>query len=69
MSAWESIRTFAGWGEDGALDAIREYARTIDTISRQIEAVLDPESERRPTRSRAKLSRRRGTFVRGCPPR
>jgi hypothetical protein len=26
----ESIPYVAGWGEDGALDAIREYAQTID---------------------------------------
>ncbi len=38
----ESIPYIAGWGEDGALDAIREYARTIDTIARRIEAALDP---------------------------
>ena len=37
-----SYRYVAGWGEDGALDAIREYAETIDTIARRIEAALDP---------------------------
>jgi hypothetical protein len=36
----ESIPYIAGWGEDGALDAIREYAQTIDTIARQIEDAL-----------------------------
>ena len=41
----ESIPYIAGWGEDGALDAIRSYAHTIDTIARQIEAALDPEPE------------------------
>ena len=41
----ETIPYIAGWGEDGALDAIREYAQTIDTIARQIEAALDPEPE------------------------
>ncbi len=41
----ESIPYIAGWGEDGALDAIRAYAQTIDTIARQIEAALDPEPE------------------------
>jgi hypothetical protein len=30
----ESIPYIAGWGEDGALDAIREYAEAIDTIAR-----------------------------------
>ena len=41
----ESIPYLAGWGEDGALDAIRAYAQTIDTIARQIEAALVPEPE------------------------
>ena len=41
----ESIPYIAGWGEEGALDAIRGYAQTIDAIARQIEAVLDPQSE------------------------
>ena len=36
----ESIPYIAGWGEDGALDAIREYAQTIDTIARHIENAL-----------------------------
>jgi N-terminal domain of anti-restriction factor ArdC len=36
----ESIPYIAGWGEDGALDAIRDYAHTIDTIARHIEDVL-----------------------------
>jgi hypothetical protein len=42
----ESIPYVAGWGEDGALDAIREYALTIDTIARRIEDALDVRSER-----------------------
>ena len=33
----ESIPYIAGWGEDGALDAIHEYAETIDAIARRIE--------------------------------
>ena len=40
----ESIPYIAGWGEDGALDAIREYAETIDAIARQIEFALDDDS-------------------------
>ena len=39
----ESIPYIAGWGEDGALDAIREYAQTIDTIARRIEEALATE--------------------------
>ena len=46
----ESIPYVAGWGEDGALDAIREYAQTIDTIARRIEDALDVRSEP-PTRA------------------
>ena len=41
----ESIPYIAGWGEDGALDAIREYAQTIDTIARRIEHALNPTPE------------------------
>ena len=41
----ESIPYIAGWGEDGALDAIREYAQTIDAIARRIEQALDPEPQ------------------------
>ena len=36
----ESIPYIAGWGEDGALEAIREYAQMIDTIARRIEDAL-----------------------------
>jgi hypothetical protein len=38
----ESIPYIAGWGEDGELDAIRQYAATIDTIARTIEDALQP---------------------------
>jgi hypothetical protein len=41
----ESIPYIAGWGEDGALDAIREYAQTIDEIARRIEDVLSDSSD------------------------
>ena len=40
-----SIPYIAGWGEDGALDAIREYAQAIDAIARRIEHALDPHPE------------------------
>jgi hypothetical protein len=40
----QSIPYIAGWGEDGALDAIREYAQTIDAIARQIEDALNDDS-------------------------
>jgi hypothetical protein len=40
----ESIPYIAGWGEDGALDAIHEYAETIDAIARRIEAELTDDS-------------------------
>jgi hypothetical protein len=41
----ESISYVAGWGEDGALDAIRQYAQTIDLVARRIEDVLTSEQE------------------------
>jgi hypothetical protein len=40
----ESIPYSAGWGENGALDAIRDYAATIDAIARQIEDALTDDS-------------------------
>ncbi len=40
----EAIPYVAGWGEDGALDAIREYAETIDAIARRIEDALGDSS-------------------------
>lgn len=36
----ESVPYIAGWGEDGALDAIRQYAETIDAIARRIETAI-----------------------------
>jgi hypothetical protein len=40
----ESIPYVAGWGEDGALEAVSEFADTIDAIARRIEdAVLAPD--------------------------
>ena len=41
----ESIPYVAGWGEDGALDAVTEFAATIDALARRIEdALADPAS-------------------------
>lgn len=34
----ESIPYIAGWGEDGALQAITTFAHTIDDLARKIEA-------------------------------
>jgi antirestriction factor ArdC-like protein/uncharacterized protein DUF6782 len=36
----ESIPYVAGWGQDGALDAVTEFATTIDALARQIENAL-----------------------------
>ena len=36
----ESIPYVAGWGEDGALDAIRAYAQTIDELAKRIEDAI-----------------------------
>jgi antirestriction factor ArdC-like protein len=51
----ESIPYVAGWGEEGALDAIRKYAQTIDTIARQIEdaVAVEPHGEAQPSTARA----------------
>jgi len=36
----ETIPYVAGWGEDGALDAIQQDAQTIDEVARRLETVL-----------------------------
>jgi hypothetical protein len=36
----ESIPYVAGWGEDGALEAVTEFASTIDALARRIEDAL-----------------------------
>lgn len=41
----ESVPYVAGWGEDGALDAIRQYAETIDAIARRIETAIREHDE------------------------
>jgi hypothetical protein len=41
-----SIPYVAGWGAGGALDAIREFAQTIDRLSRRIEDVIQPQGAR-----------------------
>ncbi len=39
----ESVFYVAGWGEDGAIEAVSEFAQTIDAIARQLEeAIADP---------------------------
>jgi hypothetical protein len=36
----ESIPYGAGWGEDGALDAVTRFAALIDSLARRVEAAL-----------------------------
>jgi antirestriction protein ArdC len=37
----ESVPYVAGWGEDGALDAVNRFAATIDQLARQIENAIN----------------------------
>jgi hypothetical protein len=53
----ESIPYVAGWGEAGALDAIREYAETIDRIARRIEDAIAPAAAPVPTDRPSELER------------
>jgi hypothetical protein len=41
----ETIPYVSGWGEDGALEAVTEFAETIDQVARRIEDVLLAASE------------------------
>ena len=36
----ESVPYVAGWGEDGALEAVTQSAKTIDELARSVEAAL-----------------------------
>ena len=42
----ETVPYVAGWGEDGALEAVSEYAKTIDELARRIEDVLTADTSR-----------------------
>jgi N-terminal domain of anti-restriction factor ArdC len=53
----ESIPYVAGWGESGALDAIRQYAETIDQLARRIEDALTPPAADVPLDQPAELER------------
>ena len=55
----ESIPYIAGWGEDGELDAIRDYAATIDAIARTLEHALQRSRARSNTHSSPRQGRRR----------
>jgi len=39
----ETVAYIAGWGEDGALEAIRAHAQTVDGVARRIERAILPE--------------------------
>jgi len=45
----ETIPYVSGWGEDGALEAVTEFAETIDQVARRIEDVLLAASEHAPS--------------------
>jgi hypothetical protein len=36
----ETVPYIAGWGEDGALEAVTRFAKTIDELARRVENVL-----------------------------
>jgi hypothetical protein len=36
----ETVPYVAGWGENGALDAVTEFAQLIDDLPRRVEAAL-----------------------------
>lgn len=37
----ETVPYVAGWGEDGALEAVTQFAQLIDTLARRVEAALN----------------------------
>jgi hypothetical protein len=53
----ESVPYVAGWGEQGALDAVNQYAVIIDELARRIEIAIRPP---RPWTSHCAEGRRAG---------
>ncbi len=52
----ETIPYVSGWGEDGALEAVTEFAETIDKVARRIEDVLlaaTEQADQQPTHKHA----------------
>jgi len=45
----ETVPYVAGWGEDGALDAVTEFAHLIDDLARRVEAALSTTRENQET--------------------
>jgi hypothetical protein len=44
----ETIPYIAGWGEHGALEAVTQFAETIDKLARRIEHALPPSTNNQP---------------------
>lgn len=44
----ETIPYVAGWGEDGALNAVTEFAGVIDSLARKLEDAISPSPGERP---------------------
>jgi len=49
----ETIPYVAGWGERGALEAVSEFAETIDKLARRIEGALSPSTSDQGTSEQA----------------
>jgi antirestriction protein ArdC len=49
----ETIPYIAGWGEHGALEAVTQFAETIDTLARHIEQALSPSTNDQPAGEQA----------------
>jgi len=42
----ETVPYVAGWGEDGALDAVTQFAQLIDDLARRVQAALSTADDR-----------------------
>jgi hypothetical protein len=45
----ETVPYVAGWGENGALDAVTHFAKLIDDLARRVEAALSTAGDTQPT--------------------
>ena len=44
----ETVPYVAGWGEEGALEAVGEFAKTIDELARRVENAVAGEAADEP---------------------
>jgi hypothetical protein len=53
----ETVPYVVGWGEDGALNAVTQFAQLIDDLARRVEAALSTAGDTQETAATGQLDR------------